>query len=432
MASRRKFIKAGSAVSLTSLLPFTTPSLPAKSEHTSLIFPTSKKIDPTDEDFWREIRQEYTLPTNFIDLENAWYNVMARPVTNAQIGHIQSINTLGTRYIRKEHDHYRNDVKQKLGKMLGVPAEELALLRNATEGLNVVIMGYPFKPGEEAIVAQQDYFTILQAFLQRQKRDGLVLKKINRPFQVMTDEEIVKAYQEQITPNTRLILVTQMINTTGQILPLQQITEMAHERGVEVLTDAAQSFAQVPINLPETRSDYFSASLHKWLGAPLAMGVLHMKPDRISKIWPLIGITSIFPEDDIRKFEYVGTNAIANERTISNALEYHNNIGTENISARLRYLTSYWTNLVKDIPSVTINTPVEHQRSCAIANFSIKGWEPDALEQQLFDQYGIYTMRINYQGVNGIRVTPQVYNSTEELDALVAAIQDISANKASN
>lgn len=258
------------------------------------------------------------------------------------------------------------------------------------------------------------------ALAQSGERHGTVHKVIDIPLVPDTDSEVVALYSNAITARTRAILVSHMIYLTGQVLPVRKIADMAHARGVEVIVDAAHSFAHLDFELPELGADYLGTSLHKWLGAPLGTGLLHIRRDKIPRVWPLLA-DRVFPKDDIRKFEHLGTRPVDIEKTLLKAIQFHRSIGARRKEERLRYLKNYWVDRVKNLPKVAINTPLDDARSCAIANFGIAGMAPTAVADLLFDRHRVFTVAVD----EGVRVSPNIFNGLEDLDVLVEAIREL-------
>jgi selenocysteine lyase/cysteine desulfurase len=218
-----------------------------------------------------------------------------------------------------------------------------------------------------------------------------------------------------------------MINITGQILPVRKIVEMAHRHGVPVMVDGAHTFGQLYFTIGDLGGcDYFGSSLHKWLGAPLGAGILYVRRGRVAPLWQTFGDAS-FPDDDIRKLNHTGTHPAATDLTIVDAIRFHDAIGIQRKSARLRYLQRYWTDKVRGAKRIVLNTPDAPERSCAIANVGVDGVPPAELARTLLDKYRIFTVAIDGAGVRGVRVTPQVFTTTAELDALVKALADVAS-----
>jgi len=277
------------------------------------------------------------------------------------------------------------------------------------------------------VMAEQDYGSMLDMFKLQARRRGMLPRLVSVPMHPRSDDEIVDVYERALTPRTRLLMVCHMINITGQILPVRRIVEMAHRRGVQVMVDGAHTFGQLDFTIGDLGGcDYFGSSLHKWLGAPLGAGILYVRRDRIAPLWQLFG-DATFPDDDIRKLNHTGTHPAATDLAIRDALDFHEAIGAARKSARLRYLQRYWTEKVRGAKRMVLNTPEAPERSCAIANVGVEGVAPAELAKILFDKYRIFTVAIDGAGVRGVRVTPQVFTTTAELDQFVTALREIAA-----
>ncbi|MGB3586444.1 MAG: aminotransferase class V-fold PLP-dependent enzyme [Tunicatimonas sp.] len=426
--TRRNFLnKASGLLAGTGVLSALAPSAVARiqdfSEQKGQL---SAETLASDESYWQEVQKAFSVNPDFVNLENGYYSLMAEPVTTAQVDDLRMINANHSFYMRRQHKEDRAIVKEQVAKLAGCSPEELILCRNTTEALDTVIMGLTMQPGDEAIMTEQDYYSMLQCFAMRARRFGSVNKIIKLPFHPQSDEEIVAAYEAAITPKTKVILVTHLINTTGQILPVRKIADMAHARGVEIISDSAHAFAHMDFKIPDLDCDYFGASLHKWLGAPLGTGILYMKKDKINKVWPLFGDDK-YADTDIRKFGHIGTIPCHNDRATEDAIAFHYTIGGAKKEARLRYLATYWMDRVKDIPKVVINTPAQSARYCAIGNVGIKGMDSHKLADTLFEKYSIFTVTKNVGEISGVRVTPHLYNSLDDLDQLVVSLKELAA-----
>jgi len=379
-----------------------------------------------DDAFWARVRQQYLLTPEYINLENGYYLLQSQPVLEAFIGHVRDINRQASRYLRTRQFDDKAAVRDRLAAMAGVPREELIITRNTTESLDTVIGGFPWKAGDEAVMAEQDYGAMLDMFRLQARRSGIVNRVVSLPLDPRSDDEIVRLYESAITPRTRLLMVCHLVNITGQILPVAKIADMAHGHGVQVMVDGAHSFAHLDFQVPDLKGDYFAASLHKWLGAPLGAGILHVRREHIAELWPTFADLSK-ADDDILKLNHTGTHPVHTDLGINDALDFHLGIGIQRKEARLRWLQHYWTGQVRGVPGITLNTPTDPARSCAIANVGVAGHDPAALAQLLFDRYKIWTVAIDGAGVRGVRVTPHLFTSTGELDALVRALRELAA-----
>ena len=425
--SRRNFIRQAGNVTLgLSALSVFNP-LFANNVATagSKIAHLSAKDAAQDEDFWYQVQKAYRQSPHFINLESGYYSPEPLEVLESQLDNIKMINEQPSFYMRRRQWDEKKAIKDQLADFAGVSADEIVITRNTTEALDTVILGMDLKPGDEAVMTDQDYGSMLETFEMRARRFGIVNKVIKIPLHPKNDNEIVDAYEKAITKKTKVILVTHLINLTGQILPARAIAEMAHAKGIEVIVDAAHSFAHVDYKIPDLGCDYYGTSLHKWLCCPLGTGMLYMKKEKIEKTWPLFGDTGQ-PVDSITKFEHIGTHPVSTNLTIAAAIKFHNSIGSKRKEERLRYLKNYWVTSVKDLPKVIINTPFEDERSCGLANFAIEGMEPGAVADYLYNKHKIFTVGINRESVKGVRVTPHLYTTKPELDLLVKAIKELS------
>jgi len=379
-----------------------------------------------DDKFWNQIRTQYMLKPDYINLENGFYNFIPQPTLEKYIQHIRDINYQGSYYMRTVQRDNKKRMAAKLAAVAGCSPEELIITRNTTESLDLVIAGQDWKAGDEALMAIQDYGSMLDMFEQVSQRYGVVLNKVSIPNLPASDEEIVSLYEKAITPKTKLLMIPHMVNITGHILPVRKICDMAHSKGVEVMVDGAHAFAHIQYKISELDCDYYGTSLHKWMSVPLGAGFLFVKKEKIAKTWPLIG-DGTKDLSDIRRLNHIGTHACATDLTIEDAIDFYNMIGAERKEKRLRYIQQYWTSRVKNVPKIIINTPTDDKRSCGIANVGIAGMTPADLAKRLMDEHKIFTVAIDTANVHGCRITPNVYTSLEELDAFVAALKKLAA-----
>ena len=377
-----------------------------------------------DEDFWEKIRGGYLLKPDYINLENGYYCFLPQVTLENFIQHIRDINYQGSYYMRTVQFENKKAMAAKLAALAGCSTDELIITRNTTESLDMIIGGLNWKEGDEAIMAEQDYGAMLDMFKHVAKRYGVVNKIVSVPNLPHSDDEIVNLYAGAITEKTKLLMVCHMINITGHILPIRKICDMAHSRGVQVMVDGAHTFAHIKFSISELNCDYYGSSLHKWLSVPLGAGILYVKKENIEKVWPLIAEGERKP-DDISRLNHIGTHPVHTDLAIADAIDFHNMIGAERKEARLRYLQLYWTDRVRNMPHIILNTPADPVRSCAIANVGVKGIKPGELGDTLFKKYRIYTAPIDGASVHGCRITPNVYTTTADLDVLVKALTEL-------
>ena len=377
-----------------------------------------------DDAFWKKIRNQYILKTDYINLENGYYNFVPQPILEKYIEHIREVNLQGAYYMRTVQFDNKNRIAGKLAELAGCTPEEMIITRNTTESLDMIIGGQDWKAGDEAVMAEQDYGAMLDMFTQISRRYGVVNKIISVPNHPSSDEEIVKLYENAITPKTKLLMVCHMINITGQILPVRKICDMAHSKGVEVLVDGAHAFAHIQYKISDLNCDYYGASLHKWLSVPLGAGMLYVRKEKIAKIWPLLADG----EKDLSKINrlnHTGTLPVHTDLAIEDAIDYYKFIGFDRKEKRLWYLQNYWTSRVRNIPKIIVNTPADNTRSCGIANVGIEGINPGDLATRLLKEHKVFTVAIDYANVHGCRITPNLYTTTEELDSFILALKTL-------
>jgi selenocysteine lyase/cysteine desulfurase len=321
----------------------------------------------------------------------------------------------------------REPIRERLGRLLGCDAEELALTRNASEGLQICQLGFDLEAGDEVLTTTQDYPRMITTFKQRERREGIVLKQFRIPIPAEDPAEIVRLFEQNITPQTRLILISHMINITGQILPVKEVVRMARKRGLPVIVDGAHTFAHFPFTHEELDCDYYATSLHKWLFAPHGTGLLYVRRDKIADLWPMMAAPDTM-DDDIRKFEEIGTpHPAANYLAIAEALTFHQGIGPERKAARLVYLRDRWAKRLLEHDRVRLHTSLQPGFACGIATVEVEGVDSVKLAEHLWDNHRILTVGIKHPEFTGIRVSPSVYTSESEIDRFADVVEAVAS-----
>lgn len=419
--NKRDFLKRlGQGALLSPFLATPMPSLAAETIDLG-------SYDISDEDkFWKRIRQDYALKPDYVNLENGYYNIAPTPTLQKFWEHVKEVNYQGSYYMRTVQWDNKKRITSRLARLVGCNSEEVIITRNTTESLDMIIGGLPWEEGDEAIYAVQDYGAMRMHFEQIARRFGVVNKEISIPNHPESDEELVSLYEENITPRTKLIMVCHMINITGQIMPIQKICQMAHRYGVEVMVDGAHCIGHFKVDIPSLECDYYGSSLHKWLSTPLGAGLLYVKKQHIPKIWPLLAEHKRDP-GDISRLNHTGTHPVHTDLAIDNAIDYLEMIGLERKEKRLRFLQRYWSEALRGTKNIQVNTPVEPGRSCGIANVGITQIKPAELAKILLEEFNIFTVAIDYANVQGCRITPNVYTTTEELDYFISAMKELAS-----
>ena len=408
-------------------MTLSTPFLSYKGFDQSADIDYSQRKRLSEENFWKSIRKDYLLKKDYVNLENGYYCFIPQPTLNKYLEHVKRINFEGSYYMRNQLDLDKRKTAERLSNLVNCDKDELAITRNTTESLDLIISGFPWKKNDEAIFAMQDYGSMQEMFKLTAKRRGIVNKIISVPNHPKNDEEIVSLYEKQITKKTKLIMVSHMINITGQILPVKKICEMAHSYNIDVLVDGAHCVGHIDVDIKDLNCDYYGSSLHKWLSAPLGTGLLFVKKEKISKIEPILA-GHVHQRDNIMRLNHIGTHPVHSDLAINDAIDYLESIGIERKQNRLRYIQRYWSDKLRFKNNIIINTPIEIQRSCGIANIGVKNKTPDELSKILFNEYSIFTVAIDYANVKGCRITPNIYTNEEELDYFVESIIKIASN----
>ncbi|PTM03524.1 MAG: aminotransferase [Bacteroidetes bacterium] len=410
--NKRNFLKSSAAVLATPLLG----SFDLKQNEYITPLSTLK-----GEALWKRVRQDYHIKEDYINLESGYYNIIPTPTLSKVNEHLERVNREGSYYMRNQLDIDRKKVTEKLAELVGCNANDLAITRNTTESLDLVISGFPWEVGDHAIYAEQDYGAMQLMFEQISKRHGIHLDVVSVPNHPKDDDEIVALYESKITSKTKLIMVCHMINITGQILPIRKICDMAHSHGVEVLVDGAHCVGHFDFKITDLNCDYYGSSLHKWLAAPLGNGLLYIKDDHRPKIWPLL---ADYEKDlnQMRRLNHLGTHPAYITLGVPDAIDYLNDIGIKRKEQRLNQIRQYWMKNLQGVENIQMNTPWSKERACGIANVGLRNMKPSEMAKRLFDEFNVFTVAIDYANVQGCRITPNVFTTFDELDRFSEAV----------
>jgi selenocysteine lyase/cysteine desulfurase len=423
MQSRRRFLGALTLPAAAGALgiPFKPTTLEASSLDIAEALrkhPGSPSDVAADEDFWFEVGRAFTVDRTLVNLNNGGVSPSPGWVQEAMKRHLDYSNLAPSYTMWGVLEPQREGVRERMAMEWGVDKEEIAFVRNASEGLQTMQLGLDFEPGDEVLTTTQDYGRMITTFKQRERRDGIVLRQIKIPVPAEDPAEVVRRFESAITPRTRAILACHMVNLTGQILPVRELNAMARRHGIPLIIDGAHALAHFDFKLSDLDVDNYSSSLHKWLFAPHGTGLLYVRREKIKDIWPLMAAPDTM-DDNIRKFEEIGTHPAANYLAIGEALTFHQGIGAGRKDARLVYLRDYWARPLMELPNVRLHTSLKPGFACGIANVQIEGVDPGALISHLWDRHRIISVAIKHAEFQGIRVSPSVYTRPEELDRFV-------------
>jgi selenocysteine lyase/cysteine desulfurase len=390
-------------------------------------FPATTKLRPpeeaaADEDYWSEIRNEFTIDRSVVNLNNGHVSPSPRTVQEAMRRYLDYSNMGPYHTMIQQLEKGIETARRMVAAAAGCEAEELAITRNASESLEIAQLGVNLKAGDEVLTTNQDYGRMLTTFDQRARREGIVVKQISFPVPVVSMDDLYDRFERAVTPKTKVILVSHITNRTGQIFPVRRISDMAHAKGITVIVDGAHAFNHFPYKISDLNCDYYGVSLHKWAFAPVGTGFLYVRRSRIKETWPLM-TAGERRDDDIRKFEEIGTHPAANHNAICEAITFNQNIGIERKAARLRYLKDAWSAKLAQNPKVKILHNPDPNMSCGIGMLALNSGDPRKLVSALQEKHGIYTAISAHAEYTGIRVTPSVYTTMDEIDYFVRSVE---------
>ena len=377
-----------------------------------------------DESYWRDIQQAFTLDRTIINLNNGYTCPSPRVVHEALKRYLDVSNQAPVYFMWNQLEPNVEQVRRKLAVEVGCDSEELAITRNASEGLQIAQLGLDLHAGDHVVTTDQDYGRMLDTWDQRVRRDKIEVTKISFPVPTKNLSELTDRITKAITPRTKVIHICHITNLTGQLFPVRDIARMARAKGILTIVDGAHAFAHFPFKMTDLECDFYGCSLHKWLLAPVGTGFLYVRRENIAKLWPLTPANAN-KTNDIRKFEEVGTHPAANHNAIAEALAFHQAIGVERKSARLRYLNERWASKVDKLPGVTILNSREPNQAWGLYNVSLAGTDPSKAYDFLWSKYRIITAAIKRSDYQGLRVTPNVYTTLEEIDTFASAIAEL-------
>ncbi len=381
-------------------------------------------LDWEREDIWDQLRAGYRLKPDYLNFENGYYCFLPEELLEKYIAHVREINYQASHYMRGVQFENKAKSAAALATLVGASPEEVVLTRNTTESLDLIISGYPWQAGDEAVFANQDYGTMQTMFELASKRWGIKTVKVDIPMHPKSDEEVVEVYRKAITPKTKLLMVPHIVNITGHILPVRKIADMAHAQGVEIMLDGAHAVGHFTFSMKDLDCDYYGSSLHKWLSVPLGAGLLFVKKEKISKIQPLLAPGNL-NLTSIAYLNHIGTHPAATDLTVLDSIAFQEKIGSKRKEDRLRFIQKYWSDQVRNVPGIRVNTPEDPARCCGIGNVWVEKYSPTAMGKILMDKYKIFTAPIDGAGVQGVRVSPNIYTSTADCDVLVAALREM-------
>ena len=380
-----------------------------------------------DENYWKKVADMYHQNVKFINLESGYFSPSPESVKDYWVNFVNEINESPSYYMRTRQTEMREKVRKKLADYAGIQTDELILTRNTTESMNIIIQGIKLEKGDEILRTNLEYPNIIQALDMRERRFGTKVRIVDVPIHPKSQQEIVDMVIGAVNKKTKVILISHMVFLNGQVFPVKEVCAKAREMGLETIVDGAHSFSHVDMDVSEIGCDYYGSSLHKWLGAPLGNGLLYVKKGNAERLWPLYGDTA-YDDDNIMKLEHLGTRPCSDQNGIIPAVDFNLEIGKKEKSERLKFLQMRWASELKDNKNIILNTPLGEGQSYGIANVGVKNLSPSELADKLFDDFNIFTVPIDDdRGIRGVRVSPNLYSTMEDINKFLDAMLKIAA-----
>jgi isopenicillin-N epimerase len=429
MSSRRNFIKkvAGSSAAF---MVMSNPSFSKAFDAITKIPPdTSPEQLSQDELFWSQIQSAFDLDRTIVNFNNGGCSPSPDSVHRAFKRDLDYSNQGPSYYMWRDLEPNIEGVREQIARNFGCDKEEIAITRNASESLLIVQLGLDLKPGDEILTSIYDYPRMLTTWDQRARRDKIVVNKVKYPVPLMDPKDYIKTIEEAITPKTKAILTSHVVFLTGQILPIKEIAAIAHSKGIPFICDGAHSFSHFPFKLKDLDCDFFGTSLHKWTYAPIGTGFLYVNKDLIPKVWPMMAAPESM-DNNIRKFEEIGTHPAANHNAIAEALAFNEGLGLERKAARLRYLHKRWINRLRKYANVKFMTNIDDENQwCGIVTVNVEGADIGKLSNYLMNEHKIFQIAITTDYFRGLRISPNVYTRLSEIDRFADAMTLVAEGK---
>lgn len=425
--SRRELFRYGASLGTLALLALREDALQHVQAAVSRLGDATPEQAARDESFWFQVQRAFEIDRSLINLNNGGVSPAPQVVLEAARRHMEYANNAPARHLWSKLDPQVETSRAHLARVFGCSPEEMAIVRNASEALEICIYGIDLKPGDEVLTTDQDYGRMINTFKQRVVREGIVLHTPPIPTPAESPLDILEVFRKHITPRTRVLHCAHMINITGQIVPVREIVRLGREHDIPVIVDGAHAFGHLVFNRDDLECDYYGTSLHKWMTCPIGTGFLYVRKERIESLWPLMAA----PEpksDNIRKFEEIGTHPNCGYLAISDAAMFFEGIGPHRKQERMRYLRDRWAQRLLQDKRCRLHARTDAANSCGVATLAIEGIDPTRLAEHLFAKHRIFVTVIDHPSVKGIRVTPNVYTTLSEIDTFSAAVEEVLAN----
>ena len=428
MWSRRAFLRMAGAAG-TAAVAFSAEAIERVEAAGQTVAGRTPEEVAQNEFYWREIQLAFRLDRSLINLNNGFTSPMPRVAIESVFRYMDMINMLPVHYQGMVAGNVQT-IRRRMANEFGADPEEIALTRGASEALQIAQNGIDLKAGDEVVTTEQDYPRMLTTWDQRMRREGIKITRLQFPVPA-TQDFLFNMFEKAISPRTKVFHFTHITNLTAQLFPVQRLSRLARSKGIVTIVDGAHALGQFPFKLRDLECDAYGVSLHKWLLAPLGNGLLYVRKDMIPKFWPLQAAPEQ-QDNDIRKFESIGTHPWAIRAALGESLAFHQAIGAERKAARLRFLNMRWVNALKKHPKVKVLSETSEPAQCwGVMAVNIEGIDVRQLAKFLMDKYKIIVVPLvggappnsvfDYQA---LRVSPNVYTTLEEIDTFIEAMED--------
>ena len=421
--SRRDFVgmlMGGSALSLTAL-----------DKLNELIY---RGIDDLNQDYlqnpspdgiyWDELKKHFLLHDRLIMMNNGTVGPMPKPVFNTLVKYFR-IQVTNPYDVYNFYSSRKDEVRSKLARFINASVDEVVLSRNTTEGMNFIANGLELEPGDEVIMSTMEHAAGIHQWRLKEKRYGIVVKDVPIGLPPQNVEEVVEAFAGAITSRTKVISISHTVFISGLIVPIKELSELAHQRGILLLADSAHGLGMLDLDMNELGMDFFTSSPYKWLGAPTGCGLLYVRRDVQDQVWPTIASSGWDSSENARKFETVGQRADPIIFAYGEAVDFQARIGKARIERRIKTLASYLKKGLETIDGVRLHTSLDPYLSCGLTAFSIEGVEPSWIVDHLREKYNIVIRTVGSQsaGTAGVRVSTHIFVSTGEVDMVLEGVK---------
>jgi selenocysteine lyase/cysteine desulfurase len=381
----------------------------------------SKYSSDNSESFWKLVKSQFVFAPDLFYFNNASLGSSPLSVRSATLAARDTLDGFPSKFMWGDWDDEKEEVRRKLADLFSVSTEEIALIHNTTEGMNCIARSFDLEEGDEIILANHEHTSGTVCWKVFHESRGVKLVRPELPLIPDSVDEIVQVYRNAITPRTKIISITHIVNTNGMMLPIKEIAKLAHKNGILVAVDGAQAPGMIDVNLADLGCDFYTTSTHKWMFSPKGMGVLFAKESSQHHLKPLI-VCKGYRDKTIRRLENYNTRNLPELMGLGASVDFINSIGIQKIEARSFELKHYFRSKIEALPAFTLKTPASDSISAAIQVVEVLGKDVKQAKEYLFDHANIDCRPMTKFGLNALRFSFAVYITKDDIDYLVDAL----------